>query len=574
MKRLVLFIVAVLLLTGCTGQNEPDASVSTTTEPAPTGAYMPNSAPEQQTGGAVRAYGITGSRVLPLENGIAVLDALGNLVVMDTEDGVIRTTHTGITDLRGVSGNSVFYYDTDVHEYNLLTAQTSTWTLPEHIAGDFAIGVQTREIYYCTDGAIYAKHMDTGIARLLKQHSYTQQSILGAYFGGRVIAWETEAGVDYLSTENGLTLQKEDRIIALHSNADSYLALRMDGIAEQRIAGKLDGQPMQLNVDAMLYAPAFAQNGVVTADVDQGLQLAFYDLRSGKKTAAATIAEEDHCIGLMADGQYVWILTENALYRWDITKSSVTDETVYVGTVWTAENPDTEGMAQNMERINGLAQSYGIQLHIGKEALEKAGTLDIAPEHQVQAITMMLDELEPCLQLLPEGFLKSIVKNGVVHICLVRSVPSAAGYARFWSSGDCYIALALGSDLREAFLSGLGGAVDSDILGNSRDLEYWNKQNPKGFTYTYGGEMPEDYAQYISVNFADAISMTYPSEDRARVFYYAIMEGNGELFAQQAMQNKLKMLCEGIRETYDLKKCTEVLPWEQYLEKSLAYVEK
>ena len=53
-----------------------------------------------------------------------------------------------------------------------------------------------------------------------------------------------------------------------------------------------------------------------------------------------------------------------------------------------------------------------------------------------------------------------------------------------------------------------------------------------------------------------------------------MLKDNQELFAQEVMQKKLKLLCEGIREAYNLKKHTEILPWEQYLVESLAYVEE
>ena len=57
MKRLLLLLLVVFLLTGC-GKEEP---VVETTEPTvevtePVCIYMPNSSVEQQTGGAVKVY--------------------------------------------------------------------------------------------------------------------------------------------------------------------------------------------------------------------------------------------------------------------------------------------------------------------------------------------------------------------------------------------------------------------------------------------------------------------------------------------------------------------------------------
>lgn len=64
--------------------------------------------------------------------------------------------------------------------------------------------------------------------------------------------------------------------------------------------------------------------------------------------------------------------------------------------------------------------------------------------------------------------------------------------------------------------------------------------------------------------------MSFPTEDRARIFMAAMQANNAELFAKETLQEKLLCLCEGIREAYNLEDSTEVFPWEQYLEEPLA----
>lgn len=54
-------------------------------------------------------------------------------------------------------------------------------------------------------------------------------------------------------------------------------------------------------------------------------------------------------------------------------------------------------------------------------------------------------------------------------------------------------------------------------------------------------------------SFVDTYSMSYPKEDRARIFEYAMTAGNEPLFAASPLQYKLKMLCQGIREAFGLK---------------------
>jgi hypothetical protein len=46
---------------------------------------------------------------------------------------------------------------------------------------------------------------------------------------------------------------------------------------------------------------------------------------------------------------------------------------------------------------------------------------------------------------------------------------------------------------------------------------------------------------------------------------YASMPGNEEMFRPRIMQEKLLMLCRGIRQAYGLKEHPEPFIWEQYL---------
>ena len=66
-------------------------------------------------------------------------------------------------------------------------------------------------------------------------------------------------------------------------------------------------------------------------------------------------------------------------------------------------------------------------------------------------------------------------------------------------------------------------------------------------------------------------SMSFPKEDRARIMEFAMTEGNAACFQSKTMQAKLKLLCQGIREAFGLRKSPETFLWEQYLNESLAY---
>ena len=121
--------------------------------------------------------------------------------------------------------------------------------------------------------------------------------------------------------------------------------------------------------------------------------------------------------------------------------------------------------------------------------------------------------------------------------------------------------------------------METHILGNSIALDQWAKLNPVDFAYDYDylANAQRDGSEFLQPDtrsFVDTYSMSYPKEDRARIFEYAMTAGNASLFAASPLQYKLKMLCQGIREAFGLKKSPENFPWEQYLNQPMAYTGK
>lgn len=566
MKKYLWLLLAVLVLVGCAQQEIPEETPAQTTVPTPTGIYIPESDAERTTAGALLAYDITGKQLHCVENGIAVYNDQQELVVLEGQEGMIHTTVSRVADLRLVKETTVYHYSDMLYAYDWESAQTATWQLPAEMVGDFLISDEHREIYYCTANQIWAMHMDTGISRLIREHSYEVHSLEAIFFGGQVLVWNTDEGVLYISAENGMTLEQQPDAYAIKTDETHYLLHRMDGIIEQWIWGQRQGTPQLLKISALEMVPDFANRGAVALDAE-GL-FSYYDLNTGKCIAAVKLPQDETCLDMVAHGDFVWILTDQGLYRWDISKSAVADNTNYFGHLWTVDAPDEEALALCRQEAERLSQTYHLPIMIGEDALAAGqGVLEL--EYQVPALQKMLSELEQCLQQLPEGFLDATVQYGGLSISLVRKVDSAWGYGRYWQGGNCNIAISVYADTRTAFFTGLGGAIETRILGNSRDLEYWDKNNPVSFKYSYSEEAPEEYLPYIPMFFPCELAMTYPTEDRASVFCYAMAENGADAFSSSFMQEKLKLFCEGIREAYDLKNSEEVFPWEQYLKEPL-----
>jgi hypothetical protein len=163
-------------------------------------------------------------------------------------------------------------------------------------------------------------------------------------------------------------------------------------------------------------------------------------------------------------------------------------------------------------------------------------------------------------------------------VCLLRQVRGSpeSGSAeavpgiQFLEGRDAYIALTLGSTMEASFYHELFHVMDTHLLGNTGALDRWDELNPAGFDYDYSYSANKErnsgvYLQHSSRAFVDTYSMSYPKEDKARIMEYAMLPGNRELFQIPTLQRKLKTLCAGIRDAYNLNTDTVYL-WEQYLE--------
>ena len=162
-----------------------------------------------------------------------------------------------------------------------------------------------------------------------------------------------------------------------------------------------------------------------------------------------------------------------------------------------------------------------------------------------------------------------------MYISLVRSIPGDKPMVQFYENGNAYVVIAANENVADSFLHGVAYVIDSHVLGNSRDYDTWKNLNPKGFDYDYhyyalDSHVDSKYLTDESRAFVDAYAMTFPREDRSRLFVYAMMDGNESYFTTKTMQAKLKRMCQGIRESYGYEKNGKTYTWEQYLNTSLA----
>ena len=614
----LLLLTALVMLSGCnygmlhpatdaTGQ--PSTASPTTQQPQQLRElYIPDSNLEIQTNGAVLCYE-------PDPGVHQLLATMGeDVLLVSTEvadDTVVILTR--ITGLKGgiqcqtriscdaalfmrtlqISGDALGYYDENngcVVFLNNLLQETKRIVLPSNRIGAPVISSDLRMIYYSTATELRALDVQTEAARLLREHSYVEL-IMGSvcFQNEQLLCYITEADFDkyaaFISTKNGAITATDSQLLSFEGSGDSFFLNRREGSVLEYLYGDYGQQIWEFypRQEGRCYWLPDAHSVVtVSESTDGSVWLDGYDLASGLQSASIVLSGIDSCGNVVSgsENNIVWFLIRSTdrekayLCRWDMSMSPVSDKEQYTSVYYTADNPDADGLADCGTLAQRLSDRYGVDIAFMAEDIVEPPEYTLEAEYQVRAIENGLATLEKALGTFQEGFLTRLgeaAEDGRIHIQLVRSISGDAVGLQYWLSGNSYLVLELGDTLEQSFYHELYHVMDSYLIGNSGYLDRWDDINPKSFDYLY------DYTGFENLNdsellsgdkraFVDAYAMTYPKEDRARIFEYAIMEGNEEVFSSTIMQRKLSLLCTAIRDAFDLDSDSQ-FPWEQYLNK-------
>lgn len=628
-RRILILIVLALTLAGCTG-NTPDATqpsggtVPGTSAPAEQtapsfpaeGLYDPDAPVTDLSGGALVAYSLEDGHtgIIPMDGGLLLVrnDYFGDTILslFSCETGTVtarRDLNAHVEWDMGVltaAGERVCYYDKEDRSVVTLDgslAEVSRVILPEDMEGMPLLSANGTAVYYHTGRQIRALDMPSGISRLLREHDGDLLELAGLYWDDAVLKVCTDdpeemIRIQYLSTENGETLHYGDDTVSLVAWEDSFCAEVGSGYATELLCGQIGAEVKQLNLPGnqlwCRWLPGMG-GAVHCVSGDGTWTMNYYDIASGKRTASLTLPDSGSALALTEDGRgNIWLLYGDedsggqTLCRWDLAKSAVSDDEVYTGRRYTAENPDTEGLAECQAEADRIGEIYGVEILLWKDVLQTVpDDYILRTEYQVDAISRSLKILENAMARFPEGFFQSAARHsdtGKIRISLVSAIqgsrekgtlPDNDGI-QYWSGADPYIALQTGDSVEMSFYHQIFHVMETRVLGKTVIYDDWEKLNPKGFSYDYDYYVNQErkdtkYLEGENRAFVDLYSMSYPREDRARIMEYAMMEGNEEVFASDWMQRKLLRLCRGVRKAFGLSKYEEILPWEIYLEDSL-----
>lgn len=626
MKRwLIGLLILVLALSGCDPQKPGDTTsgtepVNTTQQPTvpPVSLYVSGSALEQETEGAVKVYSVEGGAVTGIESldgDIVVFASDGEkttITRLSTQEGIVKavTQHNGAISMTegsaGTAENKIAYFDAEQNCIVVLDGmfhEVDQVDMPESMTGTPVLTADLATAFYCIGNEIRAMDLTTGIPRLVCQLNLQQLQIVGLLLDDTVlhcVVTDTDGDsyAAFYSAKTGEKLGQDAYLTSIDSWGENYLVRRIDGPVDEVLLGSQDGALKSLTIaDHSNSLYLLPKSGAVAelGESQNGTTLAVYELSEGKALGAVTLEGVAHAMMLTEDpsGQFVWFAAwdpdtnDVILCRWEYA-SDGSDETIRIGVRYTAENPDTAGLAECEQLAKDIAKKYYVDILLGDEPIEP-DDYSFVPEYQVSAYKKALLALDAAMARFPEDFFYVIgtsSENPKLQINLVRSivpnrydVPPANDGLQYWIDECAYMTLAVCDQIEQNFYNELCHAMDTYVYAHSSQYDYWVTVNPEGFQYDesydgYESHVDSPYLQGEDRAFIDAYSMTYAHEDRATVFEYAMLDGCAEYFASDIMQEKLTLLCKGIRRAFGWRYYEGTFPWEQYLKESQAYVQK
>lgn len=608
MKQLIAALLCCLLLCGCGRKPSAEAmapAAESTAIPTtlPEGLYDPESPLERKFHGAVRAYPLNLSDAVGMVSfGESLLifsgDETTNLILL-TGESLYPAASTGLNFFLDpqdpslvLGGNALSCYDPVSRETLVLDGSlkiVSRIAAPEDLIGTPVLSQDRNTLYYCTENALRAWDLESGIRRTVKEMSHPGQSVAGLHWDETIVHCKTDDGNLFLSAADGHLVREYDGEISLVSSDSTYCAALTLGLSPVLVY-RSAGNPQILLPETLDGEYRFLRGGLGAIRIwkpsEHQTELEYYDLTTGLRRSVLRLDTEQSPISVTQLKEDLYILLYDdaydchTVYRWDPAALATNDATPYAGDYAADGISLRDQLELCRQYASQLGERYGIEILVGPEAAAvEPWDYDLEAEIQPALIGRELEALEQALANYPQTVLADTAADfSSLKLCLVRSVTGsaesgsldAATGVQFLEGSDAYVVIAAGPYARQALYHELFHAMETHILNNSIAFDQWEKLNPAGFDYDYSAAAEtRDAGIYLQPEhraFIDRYSMTFPREDRARILEYAMLPGNRQLFQAPILQSKLQTLCDGIREAYNLKKSPETFLWEQYLQ--------
>lgn len=584
MKFLALLLA--LLLAGCAAQSAP------TTETTVAGAlYTPGHSLETQTSGMMQVF--------PTEvSGFCRIWAMGEDVLLSGDGELTRLSGASLTPGSTRQADTVLQTGSDgvwlfdgsaVQILDGSFALLQTVSIPDVVLG--VPGLEGSRLYYLSEGCLKVLDLSTGLASLLRDNMAFTDGTVQCLGDLLLLHLTDEDGIGktlLVSAADGST-QYPSLAVADACRFETGLGILLEDGQVLLLPDSGGAQKLTLEEGEQMVGFLPEIGGLITCRNDTaGLTLRLYALSRGILRCSVLLPEVDlvgtGCVS--ADGTlYIsahstqetawWIL------RWNYEAFFPVSEDSCLEPYYTRDFPDVQGQASCEALAREMGAQYGITVLLFDEAAACAPwDYVFAAEYRVDKTNWALEDLKATLEAFPEGFLTKLRQDWEdLTVCIVDtiqgtaesgSLDSAEGL-QFQNGSHFYIALAPKEEdsLKHTLFHEFSHLIDNRVLTKTGAYDNWNDLNPQDFAYSL--DLNADMTPYKALLtgpdrvFIDNYAMTFPAEDRARIFECACTSGNEEDFASPILQAKLQRICTGIRQAFDLENVPERFLWEQYL---------
>ena len=307
----------------------------------------------------------------------------------------------------------------------------------------------------------------------------------------------------------------------------------------------------------------------------------------GSVISACRVAERE--MGYI-DNRMIWNEAQNGYFLilrnygdtarllfWDVNK------TIEHEALTLEDIPEPEEYQQRLEeRAAELGKKYGVNILVGEECDTQFDEFYATQITDFEKVSAALSTLDKALSAYPEGFIRQLRYDTVYGITIQLicdlqadgSGRTGGGYAAFTQTRweDALMVIDIEDSSEQTYYHEFSHIIDKYLewdAGQRSDALYsesgWIDFNPGwfgGYTYDYSWE------QNLSTGgaFIDGYATISPTEDRARVMEYAMLEWTSYNFEQgTTLSRKLDYYARCIRDAFDTTGWTGAPLWEQHL---------
>ena len=611
MKRFLLILLALLLLAGCA---KDDVLPTEPTNP-PTEATEPPISWVEEAGMPWDADGILKEMPLTIPDGLhyaAVLEFDGDLLLWSQDNHLANQSTIEMCLVELDDGSIIAQRDVTVSMYLIPRAVGDylylcdaeggvIYQLDKHLetVQEWTFTPEEGDIYMGHDGTAYLYNYEEMLCRF-DLETGEKTPVLE---GDPEICWLTESEdslvIKYYTVETGAPAYA---VLDLVTGTCSYANSDRHIDSASRIGNAwlyekyLEDYIYYLHIDGeeqLRFVPeestiTILPEGYLMRSTMDGTTLALYNM-DGTSVSACTILENGNGyltanpIWNEEQGGYFFILRNyddvGRLIFWDISKTIENEDLVM------EPLPETDAEQAALEaRAAELEQKYGVTILVGDQCDTQFDEFSATLVSDWDRVITALDTLDQALSVYPNGFFRQLRFGYVqgIQIHLISDLQAhgsgrtGGGYNAFTQEQyDHYLmVMDIDESMVQTYYHEFSHIIDTYLQwcadnkeGVLYDNEYWCSLNPSWFTgYTY------DYSQRLTLrdmtSFIDSYATISPTEDRARVMEYAMIDNCEWTYRNSpVLQKKLDYYSRCIRDAFDTTGWKPVELWEQYLEK-------